>query len=254
MGHVVRGLSIDTGRRNAIALGVRRRKLALAVEGLLVSFGIGAGAEPPPAAPPVQSPASAFSTAGGPVASPESRLHTGSLQYGAGLTAEMLTSAGPICSGAPDAPCVVGSGGGLVVRFGYRFHAPFHVGAAYECAKLDAHKTIVLPILQQLRAETRVFVPGLSPHSPFLVFGAGAAGYGGEWSVQTFGAMLLAGVGLEWHLAETTVLTTALTYRPMVLKAWADPTGQSRPSGVVSLVGLEISVEQRQSVGNRSAP
>jgi hypothetical protein len=166
----------------------------------------------------------------------------------------MLASAGAVCSDSPQAPCVFGSGGGLAVRLGYRYHAPFHLGVAYECSKLDAHKVVVLPILQQLRAEMRYFVPWLPPHSPFLVVGAGAAGYGGEWSVQTFGAVTLGGVGIEWHLSQSTVLTTSLTYRPMLLKAWVDPTGQNRPSGVLSFVALELSVEQLQPADTRAAP
>jgi hypothetical protein len=233
---------------------VRRRKLALAAEGLLVSCGICAAAEAPPDGAPAATEASAFSTPGGPTISPESRLQTGDFQYGAGLTAELLASAGVVCSDTPEAPCVIGSGGGLAVRFGYRYHAPFFLGAAYECSKLDAHKAVALPILQQLRAEVRYYVPLLAPHSPFLVLGGGAEGYGNEWSVQTFGGMLLGGVGVEWHLSETTALTSSLTYRPMLLKAWNDPTGQNRPSGVLSFVGLEVSVEQLPAADTRASP
>jgi hypothetical protein len=237
-----------------MADGVHWRKMTLAVEGLFAACGICAAAEAPhdeaPAAPPV----SVFATLGGPTTSPESRLQTGHFQYGAGLTAEMVASAGAVCSDTPEAPCVVGSGGGLSVRFGYRYHAPFFLGAAYECSKLDAHKAVVLPILQQLRAEARYYIPALLPHSPFLVLGGGAAGYGNEWSVQTVGGMLIGGVGVEWYLSETTALTTTLTYRPMLLKAWVDPTGQNRPSGVISFVGIEVSVEQRQAASPRPSP
>jgi hypothetical protein len=237
-----------------MAGGVEWRNLALAVEGLLAACGICAAAEAPPEHAPAAPPESIFATEGGPANWPESRLQTGHFQYGAGLTAEMLASAGAVCSDTPEAPCVVGSGGGLAVRFGYRYHAPFFFGAVYECSKLDAHKAVVLPILQQMRAEVRYYIPGLLPHSPFLVLGGGAAGYGNEWSVQTFGGMLLGGAGVEWLLSETTALTTTLTYRPMLLKAWVDPTGQSRPSGVISFVGIEVSVEQRQAASTRPSP
>jgi hypothetical protein len=226
----------------------------LVVEGLLASCGICAAADAPPDAAPGSASVSAFATPGGESASPESRLRAGSLQYGAGLTAEMLASSGAMCSETGDAPCVVGSGGGLTVRFGYRFHAPVFFGAAYECSKLDAHKAIVLPILQQLRGETRLFVPGLLPHAPFFAVGAGAVGYGGEWSVQTYGGMLLGGLGVEWRLSRSTVFTTALTYRPILLKAWVDPTGQARPAGVMSLVAFELSVEQVRATDALGAP
>jgi hypothetical protein len=233
---------------------VRWRKVALAVQGLLIPYGICAASEAPPDKAPASADVSAFATAGGPTVSLDSRFQTGFFQYGAGLTAEMLASAGAVCSETPDAPCVVGSGGGVAVRFGYRYHAPFHLGAVYESSKLDAHKAIVVPILQQLRAEMRYYVPVRLPHSPFLVVGGGVTGYGGAWSVETFGGVLLGGLGVEWHLSPTTLLTTSLTYRPMLLKAWVDPTGQSRPSGVVSFFGLEVSVEQLQAASSRASP
>jgi hypothetical protein len=247
-------IPIDIGPWGVISGKVRWREVAFAVEGVLVPCGICAAADAPSDDSPALVQQSAFSTPGGPSASPESRLQTGSFQYGAGLTAEALASAGALCSKTPNAPCVVGSGGGLAVRFGYRYHAPFHLGAAYECSKLDAHKAVVLPILQQLRVEARYFVPLLLPHSAFIVAGAGGAGYGAEWSVQTFGGMLLFGGGIEWHLSRTAVLATSVTYRPILLKAWVDPTGQSRPSGVVSFVGLEVSVEQLRPADTRATP
>src|SRR5713101_7930737 len=45
------------------------------------------------------------------VGGPESRLETGSVQYGAAFTAELLASAGAICPVGATVPCVIGSGG-----------------------------------------------------------------------------------------------------------------------------------------------
>jgi len=247
-------IPIDIRPRGDISQKVRWRRLAFALLCSLVPRGIAAAAEEPRPAPPAAAQGSAYLTPGGSASSVESRLQTGSFQYGAGLTAEMLVSAGSICSETPEAPCVFGSGGGLAVRFGYRFHAPFHLGAAYECSKLDAHKVVVMPILQQLRTELRFFLPVLMPHSPFFVVGAGGAGYGSEWSIQTLGGVLLGGIGVQWQMSQSTVLTTALTYRPMLLGSWVDPTGQSRPSGVLSFVALELSVEQLRPADTSGSP
>src|SRR5216110_3262918 len=47
-------------------------------------------------------------------------------------TAELLASAGAICTVGAQVPCVIGSGGGLAVRAGYRFHSPIYIGGSYE--------------------------------------------------------------------------------------------------------------------------
>jgi len=185
---------------------------------------------------------------------PESRLETGYVQYGAALTAELLASAGAICPEGASVPCVIGSGGGLGVRVGYRFHSPFYLGAAYEFSKQDAHKSIYLAILQQVRAEARYFIPVRGAYVPFVSLAAGGVGYGSQWSLQTLGGMASLGAGLEFELSRTSVMAIIVSYRPMVLTTWRDTAQLERPTGILSMVGLEIGLEQRVPVYEPANP
>jgi hypothetical protein len=184
----------------------------------------------------------------------EPRLETGSVQYGAALTAELLASAGAICREGAQVPCIIGSGGGLAVRAGYRFHAPFYLGGSYEFSKQDAHKSITLAILQQMRAEVRWFLPVPGVSVPFITAGSGAVGYGGQWALETIGGMAFLGVGLELQLSRTSVLAFILSYRPMLLLTWRDSARLERPTGILSMVGLEVALEQRVPVYEPPGP
>jgi hypothetical protein len=175
---------------------------------------------------------------------PEKRLETGYAQYGAALSGEFLASPGAICPAGVAFPCVIGSGGGLVVRAGYRFHAPFYLGAAYESSKQDAHKSIYLAILQQLRVEARYFVPVPGGYRPFVTGGAGVVGYGSQWALDTVGSMAFLGFGLEVEFSRSTLMSIMLSYRPMLLANWRDSATFEHPTGVISLIGLEIGFEQ----------
>jgi hypothetical protein len=188
------------------------------------------------------------------IENPESRLETGYIQYGAALAAELLASAGAICPQGAAVPCVIGSGGGLGVRVGYRFHSPFYLGAAYEFSKQDAHKSIYLAILQQLRAEARYFIPVRGSYVPFVSLAAGGVGYGSQWSLQTLGGMASLGVGLELELSRTSAMTFIASYRPMLLTNWRGSTLLDRPTGVLSMIGLEIGLEQRVPVYQPANP
>jgi hypothetical protein len=175
----------------------------------------------------------------------ESRLETGSVQYGAALTAELLASPGRICPDGASVPCVIGSGGGLAVRAGYRFHSPFYMGGAYEFSKQDAHKSITLAILQQVRAEARWYLPIEGVYTPFITAGTGAVGYGGQFALETIGGMGFLGVGMELQLSRTSVMAFILSYRPILLLTWRDTARLERPTGVLSMIGLELALEQR---------
>jgi len=181
------------------------------------------------------------------IAPPENRLETGYLQYGAALSAEFLASPGAICPEGMSVPCVIGSGGGVGARAGYRFHAPLYLGMAYEFSKHDAHKSIDLAILQQVRAETRYFLPVPGGYRPFLTAGLGAVGYGSKWGLDTVGGMALIGFGLEIEFTGSSLMSLILSYRPVLLTNWRDSALLDRPTGVLSLVGLEVGFEQRVS-------
>jgi hypothetical protein len=174
-----------------------------------------------------------------------SRLETGSIQYGAAFAAELLASAGAICPADVTVPCVIGSGGGLAVRAGYRFHSPFYLGGSYEFSKQDAHKSITVAILQQLRAEARWYLPIRGVYVPFITAGTGAVGYGGQFALETIGGMAFLGAGVELQLSRTAVMAFIVSYRPILLLTWEDTARLERPTGVLSMVGLELSLEQR---------
>ncbi|MBN4059221.1 hypothetical protein JYT22_01055, partial [Endomicrobium sp. AH-315-J14] len=53
-------------------------------------------------------------------------LHIDYLSYGLAITADVLATAGDTCREKPDEriPCILGSGGGLTLRGGYRSPGP----------------------------------------------------------------------------------------------------------------------------------
>jgi hypothetical protein len=188
------------------------------------------------------------------VSGPESRLETGSVQYGAALTAELLASSGAICPAGAPLPCIIGSGGGLAVRAGYRFHSPFYIGGSYEFSKQDAHKSITLAILQQARAEARYFLAVRGLYQPFITAGTGAVAYGGQWAAETLGGMAFLGIGVELELSRTAVMAFVVSYRPILLLTWQDTVRTERPTGILSMVGLELALEQRVPVYEPPSP
>src|SRR4051794_28792156 len=60
------------------------------------------------------------------------------LQYGVALTGEFVMSPGGICDTPPNVrECILGSGGGVAARVGYRTAGPWYFGPAYELSKQD---------------------------------------------------------------------------------------------------------------------
>jgi hypothetical protein len=189
-------------------------------------------------------------------------LNTSYLQYGVAFTAEVLASAGPMCevgaggasfgqSASPDSsgglsPCVIGSGGGLAARVGYRSAGPLYLGGAYEVSKQDPNKIYRLALLQQLRVETRYyFYRGLDTQ-PYLGAAAGAAGYGNEWGIQTYGPSISIGGGAEAQISRRTVVSFGLTYRAIAfLNRFTDPSRTERAPGLAHFVGLDLALEAR---------
>jgi hypothetical protein len=162
------------------------------------------------------------------------------VQFGVGLAAEVVESPGPICSNVSN--CILGSGGGLVVRVGFRPVDRWYVGGAYEVSKQDPSQLYRLGILQQLRAEGRRYFPTGRETSPFVVVGAGASGYGDEWRVDTWGINATLGGGLEIELGAA-VLAISMAYRPMYFESWSDTSGIPHDAGVAHFLSLEVSIE-----------
>ena len=136
------------------------------------------------------------------------------LQYGVAFTVEGVAAPGPICADTAN-PCILGSGGGIAVRVGARLAEDWYVGGAYEFSKQDPGELYRLAILQQARAEVRRYFRTGRVVTPFALLGLGLAGYGNEWSLDTWGLTAALGIGVEVELSGRSLLGISL----------ANPTG-----------------------------
>ncbi|MEZ4224122.1 MAG: hypothetical protein R3B13_24450 [Polyangiaceae bacterium] len=172
-------------------------------------------------------------------------------QYGVAFVAETIATGGNVCPAGAATPCILGSGGGLAVRVGYRARGRWYVGGAYEASRHDSSNLLRLAILQQLRAEARYYLDQGSRVTPYGAFGVGGALYGSEWGADTGGFAASVGGGFELQLSRTTVVGAALGYRPLVFRAWTDSTGQRRADeyfgfGMAHAAFLELILEVRE--------
>lgn len=167
------------------------------------------------------------------------------LQYGAAITFEGRARVGDICPAQAEAPCILGSGGGVGVRVGHRSADGWYVGGAYEFSKQAASNLFRLPILQQARAEARYYLQRGNRASPYVQGGAGAAFYGSEWGVQTYGPLLTLGIGLEFEYTREVFVGILPVYRVARFNRWQDATGQERPAAFAHFVGFELTMEVR---------
>jgi hypothetical protein len=225
------------------------------------------GAEPPePTAPSPQAQAAALTDAGpaeaqalrsDPVRPPP--LHVEYAQYGVALHALVNLDAGAMCgrgvnspSTAPGpAPCILGSGGGLVIRIGYRSPGPWYFGGAYSFAKMDSSNLFRLGIFQQLWAEMRYLPDTGYRVAPFATWGLGGVMYGNEWGAETGGAMLFVGGGFQFEVSRIAVVGIGVSYKPSLIAGWTDTAGYVRPLGVAQFFGLDFQLEVRSEVGRR---
>lgn len=213
-----------------------------------------APAPPPPAAPPPE--ADPRPRGVDPIRPPP--LHAEFAQYGIAINALVNAAPGPTCGntvhapgGARDAPCIIGSGGGLVIRGGYRSPGPWYFGGAYAFAKLDSSNLFRLGIFQQAWAEMRYLPDTGFRASPYLAWGAGGVAYGNEWGIETGGAMLFGGGGLELEVSRLAVLGLGVVYKPTLLAGWTDTAGIARPAGIAHFIGFEVQLEVRTELGRR---
>ena len=173
--------------------------------------------------------------------------HRSFLQYGVAFTVEGVAAPGPICADAAD-PCILGSGGGITVRVGARLAEDWYVGGAYELSKQDPGKLYRLGILQQARAEVRRYFRTGRVVTPFALLGLGLAGYGNEWSLDTWGPTAALGVGAEVELSGGSLLGLSLAYRPVYLHSFVDSSTLSHEAGVSHIIGLELALEAREAL------
>jgi len=186
------------------------------------------------------------------------RLHAAFAQYGVAINALANASVGPTCGtavrapgGGHDAPCILGSGGGLVIRGGYRSPGPWYIGGAYAFAKMDSSSLFRLGIFQQAWAEMRYLPDTGYRASPYIAWGLGGVAYGNEWGIETGGAMLFGGGGLEFEVSRLAVVGFGVVYKPTLLAGWTDTAGITRPLGVAHFLGFELQLEVRTELGRR---
>ncbi len=183
-------------------------------------------------------------------------LHVEYVQYGVSFATETAISPGATCPDPQTAPvkpkpCILGSGGGLAIRGGYRNPGPWYIGGAYEFTKMDSSNLYRLGIFQQLRAEMR-YMPDIGYRaSPYLQWGVGAVFYGNEFGAETGGGLLFAGLGVEIELSRLAVVGFGFVYRPTLLAAWKDTAGQERPLGVAQFIGVDLILEVRSVLGRQ---
>lgn len=183
---------------------------------------------------------------------PPPPTHVVYLQYGVAFTTEQVISAGGICSTA--APCVLGAGGGIVVRAGWRSTGPFYLGGAYELTKQDPNKLYRIALLQQARVEGRYYFMTARVTEPYMSLGLGVAGYGNEWAIDTWGPAGSLGFGVEYQITRRTVVGVALAYRTLYFNSFTDTAGTPRDGGIAQLFGLDLVLEQRDAVVTDADP
>ena len=176
------------------------------------------------------------------------------VQYGVAITAEVVSAAGPICDNV-SVPCILGPGGGVAARLGWRGVGAWYLGGAYEFSKQDPNKLLRLAILQQARAEARYYFVSGRDTEPYLAAGLGIAGYGNEWGVDTWGPAGFLGLGLETQITRRTVVGVALAYRLLYFQQFTDTSGAPRSAGLAQLIGVDFVLEQRDPIyTDRAAP
>lgn len=239
-------------RRTAAALFVLLGEIAAIGAPRVASAQAPAAEPPPPTTPaaepgvPTAEPAIEPLMKAGPEEPPPSNVSF--VQYGVAFTAEVPTAPGPICE-TTKAPCILGTGGGVAIRVGYRSAGNIYLGAAYEVTKQDPNNLYRLGLLQQARAEGRYYVGTAREAYPYGAVGLGLTGYGNEWAVDTWGPSGSVGLGIEVQIAQRTVVGAALAYRLAYLSAFVDTSGAARDGGIAQLMGLDLVLEQRESTG-----
>jgi len=172
------------------------------------------------------------------------------LQYGVSLHTLTLLNSGSVCPEGASTPCILGSGGGLGLRVGYRSRGPFYLGASFQLSRLNSSNLLRLGILQRLLAEGRYYFDRGNRLTPYLLGGLGGAIYGNEWGASSGGAALTFGVGIEYQISERTVVTLLPAYQPVLFRRFYDSTGQARAAGPLGFglahwLAVQIIIEAR---------
>jgi hypothetical protein len=162
-----------------------------------------------------------------------------------------VASPGATCGSDVRPPCILGSGGGLVIRGGYRSPGPWYIGGAYEFTKMDSGNLYRLGIFQQIRAELRYLIDFGSRATPYLGWGVGGLLYGNEWGVETGGALVFIGGGVEVEVSRVALIGVGIVYRPALIAGWQDTAGIERPTGIAQFFGIDLQLAVRTELGRR---
>lgn len=198
----------------------------------------------PAADPPARTDAEGAQLARDIETAPPPPSHVVYFQYGVAFTTEQIVAPGPICNNA-GVPCILGPGGGIVVRAGYRSIGSLYLGGAYELTKQDPNKLYRIALLQQARAEGRYYFVTARVTEPYVSAALGVSGYGNEWKIDTWGPAGAIGVGIEHQITRRTVVGVALNYRLLYFNRFVDTANSHRDPGVAQLFGLDLVLEQR---------
>lgn len=177
-------------------------------------------------------------------------LHVEYIQYGVAIAGESLLSSGGSCPDGAPTPCILGSGGGLVIRGGFRSAGPWYYGGAYQFIRTDTN-LYRLPIFQQLRAEMRYHPDTGTRVAPYLTWGVGGLLYGNEWGAETGGALAFGGAGVAFEVSRVALVGLGVAHRPMLIAGWTDTAGQVRNTGLAQYLGFEFQLELRSELGRR---
>ena len=177
-------------------------------------------------------------------------LHVDYLAYGVAVTADLLADAGATCrqEASTPTPCILGSGGGLVLRGGYRSPGPWYIGGAYQFSTTDSDNLYRLGILQQLRAEMRYLFDFGYRTAPYATWGVGGVVYGNEWGVETGGGSAFVGAGFETQLSRLVLLGMAIQYQPVVFAGFTDTANYERDPGLAHYFRIELQLEIRSEL------
>jgi hypothetical protein len=176
-------------------------------------------------------------------------VHVDYLTYGAAITGDAMLSSGSVCS--KGIPCILGSGGGLVLRGGYRSAGPWYIGGAYQVSKTDSSNIYRFATMQQLRAEMR-YVKELGYRAaPYGTWGVGGMLYGNEWGAETGGVSAFAGLGVEVQLSRIATLGFSVQYQPTFVAGFVDTAAFDRSPGLAQFLRFELLIEIRSELSRR---
>jgi opacity protein-like surface antigen len=171
------------------------------------------------------------------------------LQYGVALHTLTLLDAGDVCPGDPS-KCILGSGGGLGLRVGFRSRGPLYLGTSFQLSRLNSSNLLRFATLQRLTFDGRYYLDRGNRLTPYLQAGVGGAIFGNEFSATTGGIALSLGFGLEYQISERTVVTLLPSYQPVLLRRFTDALDRTLADGPLGFglahwLAVQVVIEAR---------